>query len=427
MKKIFTVTLFLFFSLFCLAGGTETIHLSGSKTLSLNGLYFAGSDGIVKSLNNPAGFLDYEGSGLQLTVLNRLAQNRFESGHRGLFKSFRNDEILFGGGIFFALSDNIKFAAAYQPDFNYNIEWPFANNFSTDTISSLLVFDFYNRIISDAISISAALKTGIFSFGVSPVLYRVRYETAFPVTNTLWPVSGRAGYQVDNQQEGWAYGFVFGLLADLTSNMRLGFSLKSGYRADVEGSAGSRFFSELSDSPAEAVSKSTIEFPWIVGLGTIYNLSSQWKLNADARYSLWSAFEQNLETVFSEDRWNDIFNHLDPLTEIRGGSPDQNFRNSVDFGLGIEFLSSETFSYRFSYRFSQSHNESAGYSMFYPTVDQHWFNLGFGLQDHNLVLDAVVSYGIGFRKTIEKNSNNSAGEYGYNAIIPAVTLKYILR
>jgi hypothetical protein len=421
--KIKTAVIVFLISAISLAGGTETIHLGGSKTLSLNGLYFAGADGIVKSLSNPAGFIYQEGNGVEFSVMNRLAQNRFESERRGLYKSFRNDEIIFGGGVFFGLTDQIKLAAAYQPDLNYNIEWPFANNFTSgDTISSLLVFDFYNRIVSDAISLSAAFRTGILSFGISPVLYRVRYESAFPVSNTLWPAQGNAAYQVEQNQDGWAYGFVIGALAELSADMRLGLSVKSGYKADLEGKGKTTVFTET-----ETDVKSTIESPWILGLGALYSFDPKWNLNVDARYSLWSSVPKTLDLEFSNTSWGERFQQQDPLSEISGGSLNQIFRNSVDLGIGIEFLSSETFNYRFSYRYSQSHNEDEGYSMFFPTIDQHWLSLGFGLRDEFLLLDAVIAYGLGFRRTVDKMGSNTAGEYGYDVAIPSISLKYIIR
>jgi opacity protein-like surface antigen len=427
MKLRITVLFIFITSVVSFPGGTETIQLTGSKTISLNGLYFAGMDGLIKSLNNPAGLAGLSGIGVEVSVLNRLAQNRFESDERGLFKSFRNDEIIFGGGIFFGLSDNFKIAAAYQPDIYYNIEWPFANNFSADTINSLLVFDFHNRIISDAISLSAAFTTGIFTLGVSPVYYRVKNEVAFPINNANWPSEGSAGYQVAYDQDGSAFGFAAGVIADISPLIKLGLSVKSGYKVDLEGTGRSRYFGEIESGQMEGETKTSIEFPWVFGFGALYNLNPKWNFNIDARYSAWGALTETIRYTFGNPTWSAKLDEQDPLTGVSGGNLNRRSRNSIDAGFGVEFLSSEMFNYRFGYRYSQSHNSESGYTMLSPTVDQHWLSLGFGLIDENLILDAVITYSIGSRKNISNNDFSTGGEYGYSAAIPSVSLRYFIR
>jgi opacity protein-like surface antigen len=427
MKLRITGLLLILTSVVSFPGGTETIQLTGSKTISLNGLYFAGADGLIKTLNNPAGIIRLPGTGVEFSVLNRLAQNRFESDERGLFKSFRNDEILYGGGIFFSLSDNFKIALAYQPDINYNIEWPFAKNFSADTVNSLLVFDFFNRIKSDAVTLTAAFTSGMFSFGISPVYYRVTNEVAFPISNMNWPGQGSAGYQVEYNQDGSAFGFVAGIIADVTPALKLGLSVKSGYNTELEGTGRSRYFGEILSMPIEGDTKSTIEFPWIFGFGALYNFNPQWNFNIDARYSAWGSLTETIRYEFSNPGWPSRLEEQDPLTGVSGGNLNNRAQNSIDAGFGIEFLSSQTFNYRFGYRYSQSHNAEAGFTMLSPTVDQHWLSLGFGLIDENIMLDAVIAYGIGIRKNIDNNNTSTGGEYGYNAAIPSVSLRYLIR
>ncbi|MFO7524955.1 MAG: hypothetical protein R6W68_05840, partial [Ignavibacteriaceae bacterium] len=96
------------------AGGIETKPLTSSKSVSLNSLYFAGSDGIAKSFTNPAGLIYHNESSLEFSVLNRLAQSEFDNPSRGLFKSFREDEFNFNAGFLWSISDQLKIAISYQ-------------------------------------------------------------------------------------------------------------------------------------------------------------------------------------------------------------------------------------------------------------------------------------------------------------------------
>jgi long-subunit fatty acid transport protein len=428
LMKIFTAIIIFAFSSVVLAGGTETGNLSGAKTLSLNGLYFAGNDGINKSLNNPAGIIYMENTGVEFFILDRLAQSRFESGNRGLFKSFRNDEILFSGGIFLALGENLKMAAAYQPASSFNIEWPYASIFQTDSASALLVFDYYNKLTSDAITLTAAYRAGSFSIGLSPVLYRVRHQLSFPLSNPLWiDGAGNAAYQVAYDQEGWAFGFVLGAVMDFSTDLRIGLSVKSGYSADLSGTAKSNYFPTLTTAPSDIDIDSKVEFPWVAGLGFLYNLGERVKLNGDFQYSLWGSTRENIIQNLNNAVWEGALTPIDQLSGISGRNIPLLFRNSFDLGFGIEFTPDQTYSYRFGYRFSQTNNQEENFRMLFPSVDQHWLNIGFGLKDEAIELDGTISYGIGFNREVESSGNNTAGEYGYNVVIPSISLKYFLR
>lgn len=424
----FVILIAVIFSGSGFAGGTETKPYTSSKTVSLNGLYFAGADGIIKSFSNPAGLIYLNESGIEISVSDRLAQSEFDNPSRGLFKSFKEDEFNFNGGFLWNISDRINAAVSYQQVIDYNVSWPYANYFQHDSLSALLVFDFYNNLDVDAISVSFAYKLDNFAFGITPVIYQITNKISFPQNNPLWASGvGTAAYQFEYDLEAWTFGLNVGMIAELSTDLKIALSARSAYSADLEGEAKSRMFF-VTDSTDEVTElKSGFEMPWSLGFGMVYSLSTNFNFNFDLQYSLWSNIQSDINYTFSNPIWQSNLNETDMGSGIRGRNFILSFNNTIDVGLGIEFISQSNISYRAGYRFSQSPNSEETYNMLFPIVDQHVFSVGAGLRDGNLVFDAVLLYALGIQRDVRNDIiPNLHGSYNYDLIIPMVTLKYLL-
>lgn len=426
-NKLLFMFFFLSLGAFAFAGGTELYPLNSSKTLSLNGLYFAGGGGVVNSISNPAALIFVEDSGIEFSISNRLAQNKFEGGKSGLYRSFRNDEYMVNGGVYYSISENVKVGLSYQPSLKYNVEWPYANYFDLDTLNSLIVFDFFNRLTVEAFSPSAAFRFNNITIGIAPVAYKITYKTAFPKSNPAWTGSNSAGYQFEYDQDGWAYGFSFGAIAQLNPEMRLAVSVRSGYSSDLEGTGNSKMFLELDSTDSNVNVSSKIEVPWIIGAGALYTISPEITVNLDMQYALWGSIQKSIDFSFNNNIWQQRLSGTDELTGITGSTFNLSYKNTFDLGAGIEYQPGGSVSYRFAYRYSQSPNSSSTYNMLFPSVDQHWISAGFGLTEENFVLDGTVAYGFAFSKSVSSNINNLNGKYGYSVVIPSVSLKYLIR
>lgn len=409
------------------AGGIESRLLTSSKSVSLNSLYFAGSDGIAKSFTNPAGLIYLNDSGIEFSALDRLAQSEFDNPSRGLFKSFKEDEFNFNVGFIWSLSDQLKTAISYQQVVDYKVSWPYANYFQADSLSALLVFDFYNNVNVEAISAAASYRFNNFVFGISPVLYHVTNKMAFPQNNSLWTSGvGTAAYQFEYNMDAWTFGINAGIIAELSSDLNVALSVRSSYSANLKGDARSRMF-VVTDSIDEVTDiKSDFEMPWILGVGAVYSLYQGFNLNLDFQYSLWGSTQKSAQISFNNSTWQNSLNQIDHGSGVDAGRFNYEYRNTLDIGLGFEYISSGNISYRAGYLFSQSQNSEATYNMLFPSVDRHTFTIGAGLSEGNLRFDAALLYSFGIRKEI----NNSEipkleGSYNYDIVIPMVTLKYM--
>jgi long-subunit fatty acid transport protein len=410
------------------AGGTDTRLKSNSKTVSLNGLYFAGSDGIIKSFTNPAGLIYLNESGIEVNVLDCLAQNTFESTSGELYNSLREDEFSFSGGFLWSVSDEMKTAFSYQEAVGYKTTWPYAQYYQQDSLNALLVFDLYNDLKVDAISASISYRFGNIVFGLSPVLYHITSKFAFSQDNQMWTSGvGTAAYQFQFDEDAWTFGFNLGAIAELSDAFKVGLSVRSSYSADLDGTATSKMFAVTDSTDETTTVMSNFEMPWIVGLGSVYSFTPNINLNIDIQYSLWGSTATSINHKFGNQIWQDNLSSPDPTSGINGGTFTLNYNNTLDFGIGFEYVSESMISYRLGYLYSQSPNSNEAYSFLFPAVNTHTMSLGIGLREGNLLFDASLGYTIGIQRSINNGAvENLNGTYGYDSIIPMVTLKYII-
>lgn len=430
MKLIF-ITLpivFIFFFNHCLVAGDANFTSSArAKTLSLNGMYFAGADGLQSMLGNPSMLSLLNSKGFELYIIDHMGQYEFENMHNNLFESFRDDDFSLGGGIFWSFSPFFSAAISFQRAFDYRISWPFANLFVNGSSSSLLAFDFFNEITADAASAAFAYKFDNISVGASVHLYYLENHASFPVTNNRWDQGlGQAAYQFAYNQDGYSFGFNLGASLQLNDQLRIGIMSKSAYKTDLEGSALSNMFSEIDSNTSAAELTGNFEMPWIFGSGLIYEWTENLKLNFDLQFNLWDGIQKTFDLNFNNPVWQENLSSMDSLTGINAASFNLSFDNSIDAGFGIEYNTSGLV-LRTGYRFSQSPNTEATYNLLFPSVDQHWISLGLGYHDGSLLIDAVVAYAFGISKKITATGrDNLSGKYSSSTVLPAVTFRYLL-
>src|SRR5574338_167770 len=422
------ILLVVFYANTSFAGGVDHHIYSGAKSLALNGLYVAGSDGSIKTFSNPAGLNYLNGFEVDLSVSDFLSQSTFESSTRGLFKSLREDDFGFSGGINWAVSDNFKASLSFQQVVNYNVSWPYANYYKQDSLSALLVFDFYNKLNINAIAAAVAYRMDNVLIGVSPVLYNVKNKIAFPQNNDLWSSGiGTAAYQFEYNLDAWAFGFVVGSIIEFSDEFKIGLSIRSGFSADLEGDAKSNMFSVTDSTVNQTTITNSIEMPWIFSIGGVYSINPNLNLNLDFQYSTWGSTQSSINNSFGNSIWQNNLSVTDAGSGINGSSFNLAYKNTFDVGLGFEYISSSNISYRAGYRFSQSPNSNSTYNLLFPAVDHHTFSLGAGLREGNFILDAVLIYSVGIKTEVNNDQITSvAGSYNYDSVSPVINLKYVV-
>lgn len=425
--KILILLYTLFLNCILIAGDANFSSVTRAKTLSLNGMFFAGADGLQPVLGNPSMLSLLNSRGIEVYVVDYIGQYEFENTHNKVSRSFLDDDFSFGGGVFWNFSPSFTAALSIQRAADYNVNWPFANFFNADSLSSLLTFNFFNELSIDAASMSFAYSFDNVSLGASANFYYVEHNTSFPRSNDRWTQGqGQAGYQFNYSQEGYSFGFNLGASFQLNDQLRIGVMGKSGYKTDLKGSASGSMFAVL-DSTASVVNlASTFEMPWEFGGGVVYKMNEDIIVNLDLKYSLWGSIQKSFDLTFDNSVWQQNLSSVDSLTGINASSFNFSFDNTIDAGLGLEYKTSDLV-LRTGYRFSQSPNSDFTYNLLFPSVNQHWISLGIGYQDERLFIDASVAYAFSISKEVSSpTARNLSGTYSSTVVLPVVTLRYSL-
>lgn len=409
------------------AGGGDLTQTAGGKTLALNGMYVAGSDGIAGMMNNPASLGYLKGRGFELLVSDRMGDQYFDGRQNGYFQSFRNDDVSFHGGAYWNFSEGFTLGLGYYPIVRYDVSWPFTILKEKGSSSQIYAYDFENKLNVNSITPGMSYKFGPLTAGVAVNIYQVKLNSNFPQTNDLWlpPTdSGSAAYQFSYSMDGWAYGFTLGLGYELSPELSIGLSVRSPFKAELSGDASSAMYAELNGAPGISGVETEYQMPWVIGAGVIYNLSDELRVNADLRYNMWKSIEDDMDITFDEAFWSGQTYTEDPDFGVRADKFFVNYDNSADAGIGIEYAPTYSVKYRAGYRYSQTPLKYAMYNLLFSSVDQHWFTFGVGVVEGEWELDITAAYSLGVEKEVTGAVPALNGKYDNQLFLPSLNLRY---
>jgi long-chain fatty acid transport protein len=195
-----------------------------------------------------------------------------------------------------------------------------------------------------------------------------------------------------------AIGFNFGLLYALSEKMNLGLAYRSGIELKYTGEA--VITSLLSQPEVTADVETAINYPAVFTAGVAYKLKDNLLVEGDLQYWFWSAFE---ELSISGLPTGDV-------------TIDENYDNSFELRLGLEWWKSETMALRAGFVHDQSPVPKASISPMLPDADRNGITGGVGLKFGSMTVDAAFMYLVfadaetadpmptGYPKGIYKNS-----------------------
>jgi long-subunit fatty acid transport protein len=408
------------------AGGTNKTSLFGAKSAALNALYFAGSDGLSTLYLNPAGLVYNHDRSFTLTGFSRTEEQIFDGVERGLYKSLYDDDLNIGAGINWPISSELNLALAFESVVDFRAAWPYVLFQKTGNSSVTIASDTYNGIYYQNITPAISYKTGDLALGLAVNVVNIKHKMAFAQSNPDYANSvGLPAYQFDFTQTGWTFNFNFGLMYELSSDLRLGLSVINGTKASIEGDARTKLY-EVTDSTSNISSiKSDFQTPWQIGVGGFYKINEYLKLNVDFRFNLYSGLNDKIEFNYSNSTWQSKAAEKDTITGFSAASLLQKFKNSFDAGLGIEYAAASNLDLYFGYRFSSSPNLDETYNLLMPTVSIHAFSAGFGYFDDEMTIEGSVVYCKGIEKSITSSPYSvHNGKYKSSGVIPTLTFKW---
>ncbi len=260
----------------------------------------------------------------------------------------------------------------------------------------------YQALISDlrTININPSLAYRIndkFSIGGGLNLVRADVELSnalnFGLIGGLQVPAGLGGpvLTLNQQRDGlvklegddWAYGFNFGLMAQVSQAARIGFSFRSKVKVEVEGDA---TFSIPSLSPpfpgaistgvaaafADTGVSATVELPEIVSLNTHVQVNDRWAVMGDVTWTNWSRFEE-LRIKFDDGRADSV-------------TPEE-WDDSYKFSVGASYKLNEKWVLRGGLAYDKSPVDDVFRTPRIPDGDRTWIAFGarYNISDHNSI------------------------------------------
>ncbi|MEG8989754.1 outer membrane protein transport protein [Ignavibacteria bacterium 4148-Me] len=411
------------------AGGTNRLIQFGTKSTSLNSLYYAGNDGISNVYLNPAGLgLNVSKSFIEFSIFTKTEEQIFDSQYQGLFKSLLDDDINFGAGLFYSISENIKTAIAIESVVDYKVSWPYVLLFKIGKTSVTTASDMYNEITTKRISPSISYKTNKFMLGLSLDVFQVVHNVAYAIGNDKYLKNiGLPTYQLDMSNKGWGLEYIFGVIYELSNKTRIGLSINSGTSIKLKGTANSKLY-EIRDSTKSSVGvESEFQNPWRIGFGILYKINNYINLNFDFRYNIYSSLNEKIVFTYDNKKWESNKFNLDTITGFSAGYILQKFKDSFDAGAGIEYKASHNLEIYLGYRYSSTPNKEETYNLLMPTVNQHSISCGLSYHDSEMTISGSIIYNMGdSKKVLNKTNKLFNGLYDIKGVIPMLTIKYIL-
>ncbi|HEV2698746.1 MAG TPA: outer membrane protein transport protein, partial [Terriglobales bacterium] len=205
----------------------------------------------------------------------------------------------------------------------------------------------------------------------------------------------------DSTGSDWALGFNAGVLVKPTTNLRLGFSYRSGTDHNLKGQSTAEVPGISSTSQSVSAG---FKLPDVASLGAAYNVTPALTLLAQADYYGWSRFKE-IRFTFADG--------------TQQGVP-ENFKNTIGFSVGAEWKASPNWTLRSGIEYDPTPTPNDGRSTALPDSDRTWLAIGasYAFNDR-LAVDA--SYAHDFANTVQINRVNTF--YPSTVLATTVTTK----
>ncbi len=432
MKKTITiimVTCLMFFSM-VMAGDANFNEVTGTKSLALGGLYYAGPDEITSAFSNPSRVLVSSGFGFSVHTAGKAGRYEYRKENNDLHRShYIND---FGGsaGLYWMFSPNAGIATLYNRVHDYSVRWPLALIFNVNNLDRLYGFEMISETRTDVISQVFGLKVKKLSIGFAVSYYDLKQHFAYPMLNSDYPVNKKnPAYSVDLKLQGNAYGFSSGFMFPLSPSLQVGGAVRSSVQWDTEGKAKTDFFAARVDSlQSQSNITGNFKVPVNGGLGFLYRMNDQFNLNCDISADFWEDVPSKINIEYSDTGWTSRMNGVDADSVIGFSWTHIPFysRNSFSAGIGMEYIPNDELAFRFGYRYQSNPNDKEAYSFLFPTVSQHILSSGIRFVIYEkYMIDLGIAYAIGTKVRVKETDNNRfPGTYKAATIIPSMNLRY---
>ncbi|ODN42404.1 OmpP1/FadL family transporter [Piscirickettsia litoralis] len=247
--------------------------------------------------------------------------------------------------------------------------WGLTTTYDNDWVGRYQAVD--SEIKSIAITPTIAFKANdqwSFGLGVSAVRTSVLLSQSMQIVN----VSATQPSQVSGHD--WGYGYLLGVQYKPTQSTTLGLS----YRSHIENTIDGTVDINISPSPT-AISRdanAALTLPAVWNLGLTQQITSKWKVMANAQYTEWSSIDTIEVNI--------------PSLPTMGINESLHYKNSWLFSLGTAYDLTSRWQLRTGLAFDQTPTVTEERDARIPGSNRIWATIGVGYHiNKNFSVDAV--------------------------------------
>ncbi|MDH5392358.1 MAG: OmpP1/FadL family transporter [Gammaproteobacteria bacterium] len=276
--------------------------------------------------------------------------------------------------------------------FGVNVPFGLGTNYDDDWVGR------YHAVKSDVMSLnlnpSIAYKMGAVSlgFGINAQYIHVELTSAIDLgtlclaqEGTTFPSGycasigatpqGSDGF-ADLSASGWGYGYNLGVLYEVSKDVRVGFSYRSGIDHEVDGKADFSvpgelsFITENTGNFLDTTLTAAVTVPATTSISYFQNINDSVAIMVDYSLTSWSAFDE-LRVVYDDADSTDGYAAQAPSVTT------EEWQDAARFSIGVNYQASDDWLYRFGVALDETPIPSAERrTPRIPGNDRTWISFG---------------------------------------------------
>ncbi|MGM0477687.1 MAG: OmpP1/FadL family transporter [Bacteroidota bacterium] len=405
MKHIITTTLFLFAMSYSLAGGFQ-INLQGQRSAGMGhtgtGLRMGASSGFF----NP-GALAFARTEV-LIGINLIASS---VGYRELEPGVYTTESTSGLGTPFHGHVALRFNENLPLVIGFSAYTPFGSGISYDNQwkGQFLLREMALRTIfyqgTVAYQVNEKLGIGLgYVFGTGD--FQLRRGLPLQQSDGSYSEANLSG-------SGTGHGFNIGIFYELSDQVSLGLSYRSGVQVALDG--GKAAFDvppSLSSNFPSTSFGSEINLPSVTNFGISIQLNEKTRFNFDVNYITWSSYD-TLAFDFEEN-----------TEQLEDSKSPRNYTNAAIFRAGIEHEFTDQFVFRGGAYYDFTPVQNGYLTPETPDMDKIGVTVGASYSIKQWNIDASFMYIYGSERTDTNLETGFSGRWSSQAFIPGISVAY---
>jgi len=358
---------------------------------------------------NPAGINQLEGTQLRAGCNLFLPNTSFRGSESGKRTDMDNDiSALAMGYLTHKVNDTISIGGGIFTPFALDTEWP--SRWEGETLYTYSEFTTF--CVNPAVSVQVHPRLSL-AVGIDYLYSDFKIRRVVNPNQLIGLPLGIPSGKVILEGFDDTWGYNLGLLFHFNDQWKLGISYRSELKLEFDGHARYHLPPLIKALYPPTDISPRVELPMTVSAELSTQMWDKWTFAAGIRWTNWSVIDEHV--IKPRD------NLLVPPT--MQSSP-QDWRDVIDFHLGVQYQLNPTWTLRGGYTFDKSPVPERTLSPMVPDSDGHLLSLGIGYKRANFVIDLACMASLFKDRHTRRNLDGLNGKYTSTAISFLISATY---